>query len=259
MKPKLAIGGTLLVYLLLAWWMGSLLKLKSPEIWLLRAGLVLLGLVAAAAWAWFQPRISRKPAARPAAAAEPLPVEREIDLLLGEAAERLRKARRHGGASMGSLPVFFLVGDSGSAKTSTIVNSNLDPMLLAGQAEQDSRIVSTRLTNRGFARRTIWVDTGGALAGDAEAWRHLVRRLEARKLGAVFGGKNQAPRAAVVFFDCENFNKAGAAQTVTARARALNARLQEISQLLGISFPVYALFTRMDRLNYFTDFARCLK
>jgi hypothetical protein len=36
MKPKLAIGGTLLVYFLLAWWVGSLLKLKSPEIWILR-------------------------------------------------------------------------------------------------------------------------------------------------------------------------------------------------------------------------------
>ena len=258
MKSKLPLSASLLVYLLLAWWMGSLLKLKSPEIWILRGGLALLGMAGAAAWLWLQPRITGKPAARPAAAAEPLPVEREIDLLVNEAAERLRSARLHGGSSIGSLPVFFLLGDNGSAKTSTLTNSGLDPELLAGQVLSDSQIVSTRLANLWVARRNIWVEAGGAFTGDAQAWQHLVRRLEAGKIAAVFGGKRQAPRAVVVFFDCDNFNAPGASQAIAARARVLNARLQEVSRLLGISFPVYALFTRMDRLRYFTDFARCL-
>lgn len=258
MKPKLAVSGSLLIYLLLAWWMGSLLQLKSPEIWILRGGLALIGVAAVAVWLWFQPRIASKPAVQPAGPAEPLPVEREIHLLLAEAEQRMRKARRHGGARIGSLPVFFLLGDSGSAKTSTMLHSGLDPELLAGQVFQDSQVIPTRLANVWFARRTLWVEAGGALTGDAAAWQHLVRRLEARKIAAVLGGKSQAPRAAVVFFDCENFNAPGASQTVAARARALNLRLQEVAQQLGISFPVYVLFTRMDRLRYFTDFARCL-
>jgi type VI secretion system protein ImpL len=33
-------------------------------------------------------------------------------------------------------------------------------------------------------------------------------------------------------------------------------RLQEVSQLLGISFPVYVLFTKLDRISFFSDFVR---
>ena len=33
-------------------------------------------------------------------------------------------------------------------------------------------------------------------------------------------------------------------------------RLQEVSQLLGISFPVYVLFTKIDRISFFADFVR---
>ncbi len=36
----------------------------------------------------------------------------------------------------------------------------------------------------------------------------------------------------------------------------LRARLGEISQALGINLPVYALFTKMDRLPFFTEYVR---
>src|SRR5688572_28371045 len=98
MKAKLAVPAVLAACLSLAWWTGTLLKLKSPEIWVLRGGLALLSLAGAGAWLWFRPRIAGQPAAPPG----PLPVEREIDLLLREAAGKLGTARLPGGSSIGA-------------------------------------------------------------------------------------------------------------------------------------------------------------
>src|SRR2546427_9139480 len=41
-------------YLLLTWFLGSFLKLKSPDIWILRAGLALIGLAVAALFLWYR-------------------------------------------------------------------------------------------------------------------------------------------------------------------------------------------------------------
>ena len=38
----------------------------------------------------------------------------------------------------------------------------------------------------------------------------------------------------------------------------MRTRLREVSQLLGISLPVYILFTRADRLQFFQDYVRNL-
>ena len=72
------------------------------------------------------------------------------------------------------------------------------------------------------------------------------------------GKGEQAPRAAVVCFDCENFTRQGAQEAAVAAARNLRARLGEISQALGINLPVYVLFTKMDRLPFFTEYVRNL-
>jgi type VI secretion system protein ImpL len=72
------------------------------------------------------------------------------------------------------------------------------------------------------------------------------------------GSGDQAPRAAVVCFDAERFTLGGAAEAAGAAARNLHDRLMDISQTLGINFPVYVLFTRMDRLPYFREYVRNL-
>jgi type VI secretion system protein ImpL len=50
--------------------------------------------------------------------------------------------------------------------------------------------------------------------------------------------------------------KPGASQSLATAARQLRARLGEASQQLGIRLPVYLLFTRADRLPFFTDYVR---
>ena len=107
-----------------------------------------------------------------------------------------------------------------------------------------------------FSRKTIFAEAGGSLLGDPGKWTKLVKRLQPK--AAVVGKGEQAPRGALVCFDCENFTRPGAGDIATNSARILRARLGEISQAMGINLPVYVLFTRSDRLPFFTEYVRNL-
>jgi type VI secretion system protein ImpL len=187
---------------------------------------------------------------------EPLSANDEVALLVRDAEAKLAAAKLGPGARVGNLPVYILMGDPSTAKTSAMLHSGLEPELLAGQVYQNSNIAPTRSANLWFSRRSVFVEAGGRLLADLPSWRKLIRKLQPR--GSVVGKGQQAPRATVVFFDCENFTKSGAADMVVNSARALRARLGEISQAMGINLPVYVLFSKMDRLPFFTDYVRNL-
>jgi type VI secretion system protein ImpL len=180
----------------------------------------------------------------------------EVSLLIGEANSKLSAAKAEPNARVGNLPVYIVMGEPGCAKTSVMVNSGLDPELLAGQVYQNNTVVSTRSANLWFSRRAIFVEAGGKLPSESSKWARLVQKLAPRT--SVVGKGEQAPRAAVVCFDCENFTKPGVQELVTAAARNWRARLGEISESMGINLPVYVLFTKMDRLPFFTEYVRNL-
>jgi type VI secretion system protein ImpL len=204
-----------------------------------------------------QQRKKKKAAAAGAEGGEPAgPGGDEISTLVKEAEAKLAAAKLEQGARIANLPVYLLMGESGSAKTSVMMNSSLEAELLAGQVYQNNSVVPTRAANFWFARRSIFVEAGGNLPGDSGKWHRLIRRLAPR--GSVVGKGEQAPRAAIVCYDCENFTRQGALEAAVAAARNLRARLGEISQALGINLPVYVLFTKMDRLPFFTEFVRNL-
>ena len=159
---------------------------------------------------------------------------------------------------LGKLPVVFLLGDSGSTKTTTIIHSALDPELLSGHVYQDNNILPTRISNIWYTRQAVFVDPAGDLLGQPNRWKRLVKLLRPGRLSTAMGKGRQAPRAAIVCFDCSSFLQPGASESTLSAARKLAARLQEISQLLSISFPVYVLFTKLDKVSFFQEFARGL-
>ena len=76
----------------------------------------------------------KKKKARAAQADEPVgPGGDEISLLIAEANNKLAAAKAEPNARVGNLPVYILLGETGSAKTSVMLHSGLDPELLAGQ------------------------------------------------------------------------------------------------------------------------------
>ncbi len=157
-------------------------------------------------------------------------------------------------AKLSQLPIFFIAGEAGAAKTSTFVNSGVEPDLLAGQVYQDSAIISTRPVNIWLAQNSVFVESGGKLMGDPSRWAALIKKLHPKRRWWFIGGKPQAPRAVIVCVDSEAFLQPNAEEALTMTARGLHTRLGEISQLLGIRLPVYVLFTKLDRLAFFIDF-----
>ena len=175
-----------------------------------------------------------------------------------EAVRRLKSSTLGRGATLRNLPLVFLVGDSGSTKTTTILHSALDPELLAGHVYQDNNVLPTRVPNIWYTRQAIFVDPAGDLLAQPSRWKRLVKLVQPGRVSSAMGKGQQAPRAAIVCFDCGNFLQPGASESTLSAARKLAVRLQEISQLLSISFPVYVLFTKLDRVSFFPDFARGL-
>jgi type VI secretion system protein ImpL len=245
----------LLIYLVLVWLLGIWLPLHGSDVWILRGVLALLGVIGAAVVLWYQYTVKKAKEAEAQGVSQPSGGD-EIDALVREAVQRLKKSTLGRGTNLGSLPLVFVLGDSGSTKTTVLVHSALDPELLAGQVYRDADVIPTAATNIWYTRQAIFVDPAGELMGQVSRWKRLVKLLQPARFSAAFGKRAQAPRAAIVCFDCETFLQPGASETVTSAARRLSMRLQEISQSSGISFPVYVLFTRTDRISFFTEFVR---
>jgi len=253
-KILLITAASFLVYLAITFLIGNFVALTGTRRWILLIGLWVLGIIVAAVIVWFFSKAEKAASGEPAAADAP-GGDNEIDLMIRAAEAKLAAAHL---PPLGATPVIVVMGDPGSTKTSTVVHSGLEPELLAGQVYQEGAMVSTRSANVWLAGRIGIVEAGGAVLGDAGKWSRLVKRLQPGKLKSLAGQGGQAPRAALVCFDTETFTQPGAAETVVAAARKLRQSLGEVSAHLGINIPVYALFTRMDRVQFFFEYVRNL-
>ena len=258
------VGGFGLVFAAMIAWFGALwLNLQGTNLWFVRLCIfLLLGLLVVAVMWWLRNRQRNKPAGEASPSSETsfsAGVADDILLILREAQARVASSTQlPRGTRLSSLPVIFLVGDAASGKTCVATQSGLDPELISGQVYQEGNIAPTRLANVWFARKTIVVEMAGKTLGDEHLWSRLLHRLAPGKLRSIFSRKAAAPRAVVVCYDSAKLAKAGGPEEIGAQARSIRARLQQISQTLGISFPVYVFFTQADRLPYFDDFFRNL-
>ena len=257
-------GGIGLVFAAMVAWFGALwLNLQGANLWVFRLSIFLVLALAVVAIVWWlrnrQQAQSAGGASSSADGAAGPGVAEDILLILREAEARVASSTQlPRGTRLSSLPVIFLVGDSAAGKTCVATQSGLEPELLSGQVYQEGNIAPTRVANLWFARKAVLVEMGGKTLGDASLWGRLLHRLAPGKLKSIFSGKPAAPRAAVVCYDSEKLAKAASPEEITAQSRAIRARLEQISQTLGINFPVYVLFTRADRLPFFDDFFRNL-
>ena len=247
----------LVVFLGVSWVVTGLLHLSGTTEMIVRT--LLMGLVFAGFGAlyWLRSRRQNQPATDAERAQEDVAAaEREIGSFVRDAEIRLAASNLGKEAKLSQLPVFFLIGETASAKTSVFVHSGVEPDLLAGQVYQDSAIVATRPVNIWLAQRSVFVEAGGQLLGEPARWGRLVKRLQPLRR-RLFGAK-PAPRAVIVCVDCETFLQPGADEKLATMARALHTRIGEIAHILGARLPIYVLFTKLDRLAWFTDYVRNL-
>ena len=116
---KIAILAGLAAVLMLAWHIPAWLGLKGADAWLVRAGLAILG-AAAAAIVWM---VRSRKAAQGARAAGTAPAGagqvQQVELLFREAEKKLAASALGRKARVANLPAILMIGESGSAKTST--------------------------------------------------------------------------------------------------------------------------------------------
>jgi type VI secretion system protein ImpL len=219
---------------------------KLYVIWLLAA----VTLLALAILLWYRNR--KKANSEGQAGQSAAPTAEEIDLAFYQVEAKLAAAKWGRRGRIRNLPVFLLVGDPGAAKTSIMLHSGLEPELLSGQVYRNSDVVPTTSVNTWLSQQALFVEAGGTLLSQPEKWKMLVRNLLPR--GPVVGKGEQAPRAAIVCYDCGNFLQASPQEAVATAARSLRTRLGEISEVMGIDLPVYVLFTKMDQLPFFAEY-----
>ena len=248
---------SMIVFFGISWFVTSLLHLPPTVDTIVR--MLLMGLVFALfglVYAWRQKREARKAQQATPGQAAVATAEKEVEVYIRDAETRLAQSALGKEAKLAQLPVFFITGEPASAKTSTFVHSGTEPDLLAGQVYQDNTIIPTRPVNFWLAQKAVFVEAGGTLLGDAGRWATLVKRLSPKR--GFFRRRGNAARAAIVCVDCESFLKSGAEDGLAATARSLRTRIGEISQVLGIRLPIYVIFSKLDRLAFFTDFVNNL-
>jgi len=249
----------LVLYTALSWITVGLLHLSGTTEMMARTVLLGLGFAAfGAVHAWRHQKRQRPAAGAEQVAAETESGEREIESLMREAESRLAASPLGRDARIGALPLIYLMGETGSAKTSVMVHCAAEPELLAGQVYQGEITVPTRPLNVWLAQKAVFVEAGGVLLRDAASWIRLAKRLQPARLRSFFAARQQAPRAVIVCVSAEAFLKPGSEDPLSPLARHLHTRLGEISQVLGTGIAIYVLFTKVDRLAFFTEFAGSL-
>ncbi len=244
---------SMMIFIGISWFVTSLLHLSATADMIVR--MLAMGLIFAVfglVYTWRQRRQARQSQAAAPGQAAATTADKEVEVYIRDAQTRLAQSALGKEAKLVQLPVFFLLGETGAAKTSVLVHSGVEPDLLAGQVYQDSVITSTQAVNLWLAQKSIFVEMGGKLIGDTQRCTTLIKRLSPK--WRFFQRRAQAPRAAIICIDCESFLRPNAEDALTVIARNLRTRAGEISQAFGIRLPVYVLFSKLDRLAFFTDF-----
>jgi len=247
------------VYLFLVFRLGRLLHLQDSKLILFIVILGVLGALACVVILWYMKKV-----AAPAAGTEGATADLgNLDALLRDADSKLKQAGRVGAKSLSAMPLIYVIGDENSAKTQTILQSGLDPELLAGQVysaggpgQQAQTVVPTQLANIWLTGSAAVVEAGGELLRQPPLWQRLVKLTAPGKLGAAFSKSALQPtRAVVLCVSIERILAPSTAEQIRALAQTMNERLRQVSQALGISLPVYVLFTKLDTVTAFAEYA----
>ncbi|WP_342238652.1 type VI secretion system membrane subunit TssM [Inquilinus sp. OTU3971] len=196
------------------------------------------------------------------AAATAAPADDEIEAIRGRLSEALavlrktrlgRKGRRRW---LYELPWYVLIGPPGAGKTTALLNSGID-FPLADRTGQDRDAIrgigGTRNCDWWFTNEAVLIDTAGRYttqdshaARDAAAWKGFLGLLKRNR-------PRQPINGAIVCVSISDVALMPDSERL-AHARAVRQRLQELTDELGVRFPIYVLFTKADLLAGFSEF-----
>jgi type VI secretion system protein ImpL len=234
-------------WMVLGWFMPGWISLAGKNEWFIRILFWLIGTGIAAFAVYLKISADRKKKALALAGEQGA----ELDFVLSEAEKKLQA----GGASLQTLPVVFVMGSRGAAKTTLVLNSGLEPELLAGLVYQEgNQLVQTRTANVWLAKGTVFVEAAPTLLENDKLWKAFAQRFAPGGWTAIKTGSKPAPRSVLMFVGIEEFFQQGSGEMMSAKARILNQRLIEMAKMLGSRIPVYVFFTKADQMPNFPNY-----
>ena len=180
----------------------------------------------------------------------------ELDLLLNDANRKLRESQQ-GAKSLESIPLIYILGDAASAKTTTVLQSGLEPELLAGSVSQASTQTPTPILNLWYTRLAALLEIGETVRQSNPLLARLIHRTRATAYRSAFGA-GAPPRAVIVCLSAEQLLQTAGGDSLLSSARATGTQLREISRILGMPVAVYLIVTKLDRVPYFDEYVRNL-
>ncbi|MEA3640544.1 MAG: type VI secretion system membrane subunit TssM [Lamprobacter sp.] len=163
-------------------------------------------------------------------------------------------------ASLYDLPWYIIIGPPGCGKTTALANSGID-FPLANELGQHSigGIGGTRNCDWWISNEAVLIDTAGRYTTqdsepetDHAAWLRFLDLLKRYRRRRPING-------ALISFSVSDLITLDEA-TMASHCRAIRKRLQELSERVGISIPIYLLLTKADLVagfsQYFDDLGR---
>ena len=195
----------------------------------------------------------------PASSPDEQASQEELDTLnekMEQAIAALKKARLGGGGRqfLYQLPWYIIIGPPGCGKTTLLKNSNLKFALEEEFGKSAIKGVGgTRNCDWWFAEDAVLLDTAGRYAIqdshqelDREGWLGFLSMLKKYR-------RRRPVNGAIVAISISDL-MAQTSEERHAHTQAIQSRIQELYEQLGVQVPIYVLFTKFDLLHGFMEY-----
>lgn len=170
----------------------------------------------------------------------------------------IRKSKlgnQNGHAALYQLPWYMLIGSPAAGKSSAIYHSGLKfPFKDHHQATYTDGLAGTQQCDWFFATEGVLLDTAGRYSVYAEAqpeWLGFLNLLKKSRSKAPINGL-------IILVNIVELISQSPDKTLKL-AHSLRSRIQEITERLEISTPIYVVFSKMDLVAGFTEFFECFE
>lgn len=164
------------------------------------------------------------------------------------------KGKRGTSKAVYELPWYIIIGPPGSGKTTALINSGLEFPLEEKYGEAALKGVGgTRNCDWWFTNEAVLLDTAGRYTTqdshrvvDSTAWQGFLALLKKNRRRRPING-------AIIAFSLQDMLM----YTEDERARhakTIRLRIDELMEQLGVRFPIYLMFTKVDLVSGFTEF-----
>jgi len=153
---------------------------------------------------------------------------------------------KSGKAALYSLPWYMIIGPSAAGKTTAIQNSGLE---FPYGKDSIKGVGGTRNCDWFFSTRAIFLDTAGRYISEADDRPEWIAFLETLKKNR----KKKPINGVIVALNIDEIIKCDNNQ-LSAHAKNIRRRIDELLENLGVVFPVYFVFTKCDLIQGFVEF-----